>query len=223
MVMDSDRSSIPPVLVERDGSTMIVSINRPEKRNAINLAVAQGIAEAFAALDSSPELLVGILRGVGAHFSAGADLAAARRGARSNVDGFGFAGFVERPPDKPLIASVEGWALGGGFEMTLACDLIVAAATARFGLPEIRRGIVPGGGGALRLPHRLPRCIAMEMLLGGEPISADRAAKFGLVSRVVPEGCSLAAARELAITIAEHGLERNALEGASGPRPTPHL
>jgi enoyl-CoA hydratase len=181
---------------------MIVTIDRPERRNAINLSVAQHLAAAFDELDDSPDLRVAVLRGAGDTFSAGADLRAAARGERSYVPGRGFAGLAERPPAKPLIAAVEGWALGGGFEIVLACDLVVAGAGARFGLPEVRRGLVAGGGGALRLPQRLPRAIAMEILLGGEPIGAHRAADLGLVNRVVPDGQALAAARELAGVVA---------------------
>ena len=198
-----EESEPEPVSVKRDGAVLIVTIERPEARNAINLVVAQRIAAAFDELDNSPDLRVAVLRGTGDTFSAGADLKAAARGQRSYVPGRGFAGVVERPPAKPLIAAVEGWALGGGFEIVLACDMVVAGAGARFGLPEVRRGLVPGGGGALRLPQRLPRSIAMEIILSGEPITAHRAADFGLVNRVVPDGQALAAARELAAAVAE--------------------
>lgn len=210
--------------VQRVGRIMIVTIERPEKRNAINLVLAEQLASAFSSLDDSPELSVGVLTGAGGVFSAGADLAAAARGERSYVTGRGFAGITERPPDKPLIAAVEGWALGGGFEVALACDLIVAGVGARFGLPEVRRGLVAGGGGVLRLPLRLPRSVAMEIVLTGEPISAGRAADLGLVNRVVADGDALAAAMELAERVVEGAplalamAKRIVNEGGSWPR-----
>jgi enoyl-CoA hydratase len=146
------------VLTQRRDGVLIITINRPGRRNAVDLATAELLAEAMAGLDTDPELAVGVLTGAGGCFSAGMDLTAfAASGQRPAVPGRGFAGFVERPPAKPLIAAVEGWALGGGLEMVLACDLVVASTTAQFGLPEVTRGLAARAGGAFRLPRRMPR------------------------------------------------------------------
>jgi enoyl-CoA hydratase len=193
------------VLTEKRDGILIVTINRPASRNAIDLATAEHLARAMAELDADPELAVGVLTGAGGCFSAGMDLKAfAASGLRPAVPGRGFAGFVEHPPARPLVAAVEGWALGGGLEMVLACDLVVASTTARFALPEVTRGLAARGGGAFRLPRRLPHALAMEVILTGEPISADRGASHGLVNRVVPEGTALAAACELAAVVARN-------------------
>jgi enoyl-CoA hydratase len=190
-----------PVLTERRDGLLIMTINRPASRNAIDLATAELLATAMAGLDADPDLTVGILTGAGGCFSAGMDLKAfAASGRRPAVAGRGFAGFTEQPPAKPLIAAVEGWALGGGMEMVLACDLAVAGTTARFGLPEVGRGLAARGGGAFRLPHAL----AMEVILTGQPMPAERAARHGLVNRVVPAGTALAVACELGAAIASN-------------------
>ena len=199
---NTDDGADHPVLVERHGSTLVATINRPDQRNAINGAVSSALAEAFAELDDTDSLAVAVLHGAGSAFSAGMDLKAFARGEQIRVPGRGFAGLVEAPPRKPLIAAVEGWALGGGFEIVLACDLVVAGASARFGLPEVKRGLAARGGGAFRLPRRLPHALAMEVLLTGEPLSAERAERFGLVNRLVGDGGALAAALELADAIA---------------------
>lgn len=193
------------VLTEQAGAILTVTINRPSARNAVNLAVAEGIAEAMQCLDADLALRVGILTGAGGTFCAGMDLKAFVRGERPLVHGRGFAGIAERPPTKPLIAAVEGYALAGGFEIVLACDLVVAAEGARFGLPEVNRGLVAAAGGLLRLPRRVPQAQAMELALLGDMISADRAFTLGLVNRLVPEGTALEAARELANRIAANG------------------
>ncbi len=190
------------VLTESRGSVSIITINRPHQRNAINQAVASQLAAALDELDADPQLAVGILTGAGGTFSAGFDLKAFARGERATVPGRGFAGLVEAPPVKPLIAAVEGWALGGGFEMALTCDLVVAAQGARFGLPEVRRGLAARGGGAFRLPQRLPYAVAMEAILTGEPLDAARAERFGLVNRVTADSEALAGALVLAELIA---------------------
>src|ERR1700712_79226 len=148
--------SAPPVTVEIRDAVCVITINRPDARNAIDLATSIALATALEQLDARSDLTVGVLTGAGGNFSAGLDLKAFARGERPYVEGRGFAGIAESPPRKPLIAAVEGWALGGGFEIVLACDLVVAAAGARFGLPEVTRGLVPRAGGALRLPRRLP-------------------------------------------------------------------
>lgn len=186
------------VLIERRDATLVITINRPRQRNAINASISRILAHAFAELDDSADLSVAVIQGSGGSFSAGLDLKAFARGERAWVEGRGFAGLVEAPPAKPVIAAVEGWALGGGFEIVLACDMAVAGQSARFGLPEVRRGLVARGGGAFRLPRRMPYALAMEVLLTGEPLSAERAERFGLVNRIVPDGTALSAALELA-------------------------
>ena len=193
------------VLVERRDGVLVITINRPEAKNAVNGAVAAGIAAALDDLDADDELRVGILTGAGGAFSAGMDLKAFLTGEVPVIEGRGLGGLTEAPPKKPLIAAVEGWALAGGFELMLACDLVVAAETARFGVPEVKRALVAGAGAAVLLPHRIPRTVALEMLLTGEPISATRAAELGLVNRVTPEGGALDGALELAATIAANG------------------
>jgi enoyl-CoA hydratase len=193
------------VRAEEAGGVLVVTIDRPEVRNAINLAAATGIAEAMERLDSDDALRVGILTGAGGSFCAGMDLKAFVAGERPHVEGRGFAGIVERPPRKPLIAAVEGWALAGGFEVALSCDLIVASREARFGIPEVKRGLVAAGGGLLRLPRRIPYHLAMELALTGDPVGAERAAALGIVSRLTEPGGALAGAQELAARIAANG------------------
>lgn len=193
------------VLVERRGAVQVITINRPEAKNALNAAVAKGVAAAVDELDASDELRVGVLTGAGGTFSSGMDLKAFLRGERPSIEGRGLCGISMTPPRKPLIAAVEGWALAGGFELLLACDLVVAARTARFGVPEVKRSLVAGGGAALLLPRRMPFAIALELLLTGEPFSAERAADVGLVNRLTDEGGALEGALELASTIAANG------------------
>ncbi|MFJ6836229.1 crotonase/enoyl-CoA hydratase family protein [Streptomyces sp. NPDC091209] len=193
------------VLVERRDGVQIITINRPQAKNALNLAVARGIAEAVDELDASDDLRVGVLTGAGGTFSAGMDLKAFLRGESPAIEGRGLAGITITPPKKPLIGAAEGWALAGGFELLLACDLVVAADTARFGVPEVTRSLVAAAGGALLLPRRIPYAIAMEMLLTGDPITAQRGAEVGLVNRLVPEGKALEGALELAARVASAG------------------
>jgi enoyl-CoA hydratase len=190
------------VLVRRENGILIVTINRPDQRNAVNGAVSAGIAGALDLLDSSPDLRVGVLHGNGSAFCAGMDLKAFAAGEQVRDPARGFGGIVERPPAKPLIAAVEGWALGGGFEIVLACDLVTAGKSARFGLPEVRRGLAARGGGVFRLPRRLPHALAMELIVTGAALDAPRAEHFGLVNRLVDDGQALAAALELAAQIA---------------------
>jgi enoyl-CoA hydratase len=196
------------VLTERRDNVLLVTINRPEAKNAVNEAVAQGVAAAMDELDGDDDLRVGVITGAGGTFCAGMDLKAFLAGEVPVVEGRGLAGLTERPPRKPLIAAVEGWALAGGFEVALACDLVVAAETARFGVPEVKRGLVAAAGAALRLPSLIPQPIALELLLTGDPIDAERASGLGLVNRVVPEGTALDGALELAATIAANGPRR---------------
>jgi enoyl-CoA hydratase len=190
------------VLVHRENGILIVTINRPGQRNAVNGAVSAGIAAALDELDSSPGLRAGILTGHGPAFSAGMDLKAFAAGEPVRHPVRGFGGIVQRPPAKPLIAAVEGWALGGGFEIVLACDLVTAGKSARFGLPEVKRGLAARGGGVFRLPRRLPPAVAMEVIVTGAPLDAARAERFGLVNRLVEDGQALTAAIELAELIA---------------------
>ncbi|MFC5184072.1 crotonase/enoyl-CoA hydratase family protein [Actinomadura harenae] len=192
------------VLVEEDGAVLVVTINRPEARNAVNGAVAQGIAAALDTLDSRKDLSIGVLTGAGGTFCAGMDLKGFLTGDNPMVEGRGFAGIVERPSAKPLIAAVEGYALAGGCEIALSCDMVVAAKDAQFGLPEPKRGLVAAAGGLLRLPQRIPFHIAMEMALTGDRYPAERMAEFGFVNRLTESGGALAAAKELALKVAEN-------------------
>jgi enoyl-CoA hydratase len=193
------------VLVDVDDGVMVVTVNRPQTRNAITQPVAEAIAAAFDELDASGELMAAVLTGAGGTFCSGRDLKAALAGDHPWVARRGFAGMAEYGSAKPLIAAVEGYALGGGFEIVLACDLVVAATSARFGLPEVRRGRIAGGGGLLRLPRRVPYHIAMELALSGEPMTAERAAHFGLVNWLTADGRALAEAVALARQIVANG------------------
>jgi len=193
------------VLTERRDGVLLVTLNRPEQRNAVNLAVAEGIAAALDELDGGAELSVGVITGAGKGFCAGMDLKAFVQGQRPYVGDRGFAGITARPPAKPLIAAIEGFAVAGGFEIALACDLIVAARGARLGIPEVKRGLVAAAGGLLRLPRRIPYHVAMELALTGEPIDAERAAAIGLVNRVAEPGEAVAGALALAAQVAANG------------------
>jgi enoyl-CoA hydratase len=192
------------VQVEVDGAVAVITINRPQARNAINAAVANGIASALDELDERKDVSVLVLTGAGGYFSSGMDLKAFLGGELPWVEGRGFGGIVENPPAKPIIAAVEGYALAGGFELVLSCDIVVASREAKFGLPEPKRGLVAGAGGLLRLPRRIPYHIAMEIALTGDFYPATRLAELGLVNRVTEPGEALAAAKELAAKIAEN-------------------
>ncbi|MFF7314369.1 crotonase/enoyl-CoA hydratase family protein [Streptomyces sp. NPDC008137] len=199
--------STPETLVvrtERIGSALLITLDRPEARNAVNAAVAAQLAAALDELDADPALRAGVLTGEGGTFSAGMDLKAALRGESPEVEGRGFGGLTESEPAKPLIAAVEGFAMGGGFELALACDLIVAAEDARFGLPEVKRGLIAAGGGVIRLPKRIPHHLAMELLLTGEPVDGRRAGELGLAGRVTGNGQAVAEALRLAERLAEN-------------------
>jgi enoyl-CoA hydratase len=183
----------------------VITLSRPEVRNAVNEEMARAIAAALDELDASPGLTAGVITGAGGTFCAGMDLKAFLAGERPSVPGRGFAGLVERPPGKPLIAAVEGYAVAGGFEIVLACDLIVAASDACFGLPEVRRGLVAAGGGLIRLPRHVPYHVAAEWALTGALVPARRGYEVGLVSRLAEPGGALAAAVELGRQIAANG------------------
>jgi enoyl-CoA hydratase len=185
-----------PVVVERRGHVQVITISRPEARNALDGAAARALAAAADELDGDDALRVGVLTGAGGTFCAGMDLKAWMRG---------FGGITITPPRKPLIAAVEGYALAGGFELMLACDLVVAANGSKFGVPEVKRALVAGGGAALLLPRRIPFAAAMELLLTGEQITAARAAELGLVNRLVPDGAALDGALALAELVAANG------------------
>jgi len=190
-----------PVEIQQLDGILIIAINRPLQRNAVNRAVSLAIATAVDRLVSDPELRVGIITGHGGYFCAGMDLKAFADGERPEIEGRGFAGLTEAPPEKPLIAAVEGFALAGGCELALTCDLIVAAETAWFGLPEVQRGLVAGSGGLVRLPRRIPEAIALEYALTGERMDANTAHKWGLVNRVTKEGAALDGAIAMAKAI----------------------
>ncbi len=192
----------PAVLTERRERILLITINRPDQRNAVNAAVAHGIADALDQLDADTGLSVGVLTGAGKGFSAGMDLKAFVSGERPWAGDRGFAGIAQRAAEKPLIAAIEGFAVAGGLEIALACDLIVAARGARLGIPEVKRSLVAAGGALLRLPRVLPRTIAMELALTGDPIQAERAYELGLVNRLAAPGEALTAALQLAEAIA---------------------
>lgn len=195
----------PVVLVETRGRVMIITLNRPRVKNAVNLAVAEGVARAVDELEVRDDLSVAVLTGAGGSFCSGMDLKAFLTGERPSIPGRGFAGITLRPPTKPIIAAVEGFALAGGCEVVLACDLVVAGRSAFFGISEVKRGLMAAGGGLIRLPRRLPLNIANELALTGEPLTAARGAEFGLVNRLVDDGGALAAAIELAEQVAANG------------------
>jgi len=191
-----------PVLTEIDNDLMIITLNRPAARNAINAAVAQQLAAAIEKLDNDPHIRVGILTGAQSTFCAGMDLKAFVCGENVVLEGRGFAGIAEAPPRKPLIAAIEGYALAGGFELALACDLIVAGSGSKFGIPEVTRGLAAGGGALLRLPRQMPYRIAMELALTGAIIPAEKLLQVGLVNKLVPDGDPLQEAKIMARTIA---------------------
>jgi enoyl-CoA hydratase len=196
---------VTSVLTEFADGVAVITINRPEARNAVNVEVAGAIAMAIDEFEARRDLTIAILTGVGGTFCAGMDLKAFTRGERPSLPGRGFGGLTQRPPAKPLIAAVEGWALADGFELALAADLIVAARDARFGLPEVKRGLVASGGGLLRLPKILPYQLAMQAALTGEPMSAELLYAHGMINVLAEPGNALGAARELAASIAANG------------------
>jgi crotonobetainyl-CoA hydratase len=199
-----DQETDTPVLVARSGHVLVITLNRPQARNAVNRTTHLAVGLALETAEHDPGIRAVILTGAGdLAFCAGADLKAVARGEALQPDdpvqqGWGFAGYCSHPISKPTIAAVNGLAVGGGTELVLASDLAVAVETASFGLPEVKRGIFAGGGGAFRLPEQVPRKVAMEILLTGEPLSARRALEIGLINAVVPAGQALEAALRLA-------------------------
>lgn len=193
-----------PVLTEVRGNVLIVTLNRPEAKNAANKALAEGVAAAMDKLDSDSDLRVGIITGAGGTFCSGMDLKGFLAGETPQVPGRGFAGLTEAPPKKPLIAAVDGYALAGGFEIALACDLIVANKDSKFGIPEVKRGLAAAAGGLVRLPRQIPQRLAMELALTGDFVSAARAYDMGLINRIV-DGPALEGALALAEAISANG------------------
>jgi enoyl-CoA hydratase len=195
----------PAVLTERRDGVLVITLNRPEVRNAVNAAVAKGIADALDTLDADDDLQAGILTGAGGFFCAGMDLGAFVKGESPWYGDRGFAGIAQRGARKPLIAAIEGFAVAGGFEVALACDLVVAAEGAKLGIPEAKRSLVAAGGALLHLPKRMPYHVVMELALTGDPMPAERFHAFGVVNRIAPKGGALDAALELAGAITKNG------------------
>ncbi|MBS3931777.1 MAG: crotonase/enoyl-CoA hydratase family protein [Sphingomonadales bacterium] len=192
------------VLTEVEDGVLIVTMNRPEAKNAMNKAQAEGIAAAMDRLEADGNLRCAILTGAGGTFCSGMDLKGFLRGERPSIEGRGFGGLTEWTPSKPVIAAVDGYALAGGLELAISCDLIVANAGSKFGIPEAKRGLAAAAGGLIKLPRQIPPRIAMELALTGDFIDAARAYDLGLVNRVV-DGPSIEGAKELAKAIAANG------------------
>jgi len=189
------------VETSRHGHVLVVRMARPEKRNALNPAITAGIDAAMNQLEDDPGLWCGILTGDDTIFSAGADLAT---GPGEPTPRGGIVGLIQRQRTKPLIAAVEGLALGGGLELVLCCDMVVASRSAQFGLPEVKRGLMPDFGGAFRIGRYLPANIARELLLTGRNLCAERAERLGFVNTVVENGAALSAALALAGSICDN-------------------
>ena len=192
------------LLLHTEGDVLVLTLNRPHRRNAISMALARAMADAMAQYAQRDDWRVAIITGADNTFCSGMDLKGFSQGESPFVPGAGFAGLTQKPPTKPLIAAVEGFAVAGGCEIALSCDLIVASDTAQFGLPEVQRGLIASAGGLMRLPRRLPYHLAMEMALTGDPIGAPLAFQHGLVNRLVPPGQALPTALALAKRIAQN-------------------
>jgi enoyl-CoA hydratase len=205
MSADSAAVASEPVLAERRGNVLLITLNRPEVRNSVNAALAAGVGGALDELDEDDGLAVGVLTGAGGYFSAGMDLGAFVKGESPWYGDRGFAGIAQRGSRKPLIAAIEGFAVAGGMEIALACDLIVAAKGAKLGIPEAKRSLVAAGGALLRLPRRMPYHVVMELALTGDPQPAERFHELGLVNRVTEPGEAVEAALELAGRLAGNG------------------
>ncbi len=193
------------VLTSAEDGVLVVTLNRPQAKNAANKALAEGVAAAMDQLDSDDSLRVAILTGAGGTFCSGMDLKAFVSGETPHIPGRGFAGLTEQGPRKPLIAAVEGYALAGGLELAISCDMIVAADNAMFGIPETKRGLAAAAGGLVKLPRQIPSRVAMELALTGDFISAQRAYELGLINHVVDAGTALEGAKALAAKIAATG------------------
>src|SRR6202451_289377 len=193
------------VLTERRENVLLITIDRPEVRNAVNAAVAAGVAGALEELDGDDSLSVGVLTGAGGFFCAGMDLGAFVKGESPWFGDRGFAGIAQRASRKPLIAAIEGFAVAGGMEIALACDLIVAARGAKMGIPEAKRSLVAAGGALLRLPRRMPYHVVMELALTGDLLPAERFHEYGVVNRLAEPGSAVEVALELAEGLAKSG------------------
>jgi crotonobetainyl-CoA hydratase len=197
----TEAATAPAALTERRGNVLLITINRPEARNAVNAAVSTAVGDALQEAQDDPEVRAVVITGSGESFCAGADLKAISR--RENLyhpdhGDWGFAGYVQHYIDKPTIAAVNGTAFGGGTELALASDLVIAEERTRFGLPEVKRGLIAAAGGAFRIVDHLPRKLAMELLFTGEPMSSADALKWGMINQVVPDGTAVDAALALA-------------------------
>lgn len=193
------------LLLETRGNVMVMTINRPQARNAMDFETATAIAAALDELDARDDLSLAVLTGAGGTFCSGMDLKGFLAGKRPSIPGRGFGGVTERAPRKVLIAAVEGYALAGGFELVLACDMVVASREAKFGLPEVKRGLAAAAGGLIRLPRRVPYHIAMEYALTGDVLPAERAYELGLVNRLTDAGGALDGALQLAAAVGVNG------------------
>jgi enoyl-CoA hydratase len=195
----------PAVVTERRENVLLITLNRPEVRNAVNAALAEGLAGALEELDGDDGLSVGVLTGAGGFFCAGMDLGAFVRGESPWFGDRGFAGIAQRAARKPLIAAIEGFAVAGGMEIALACDLIVAAEGAKMGIPEAKRSLVAAGGALLRLPRRMPYHVVMELALTGDLVPAERFHELGVVNRLAAPGTAVEVALELAARLSKSG------------------
>jgi len=211
MAESSERQMSEAIRYRVEGHVAIITLDRPDARNAVNGAIASGLEAAVDEMEADDNVWVGILTAnidgqARPVFCAGMDLKALNSGeaAASTTKRGGFAGFVYRERRKPIIAAVDGLATAGGCEIVLACDLVVASQQASFGLAEVKRNLVAAAGGLYRLPRAIGRAAAMEAILTGEPLSADRAYQLGLVGRLVPAGHALEEALSLANTIASN-------------------
>jgi crotonobetainyl-CoA hydratase len=200
-VTDTVHADAPAALTERRGNVLLITLNRPDARNAVNAAVSIGVGDALHEAQNDPEVRAVVITGAGQSFCAGADLKAISR--RENLyhpdhPEWGFAGYVQHFIDKPTIAAVNGTALGGGTELALASDLVIAEERTKFGLPEVKRGLIAAAGGVFRIVEQLPRKVAMELIFTGEPMSSQDALQWGLINQVVPDGTVVDAALALA-------------------------
>ena len=198
-------SDTQEVLVDIEDGVMTITMNRPQAKNAMNKSMSEGIAAAIDEFEASADIRVAILTGNGGTFCSGMDLKGFLAGETPVVPGRGFGGLSQYVPAKPLIAATEGYALAGGFELVLSCDMVVASEKTKFGLPEVKRSLVAGAGGVFRLPQQIPERIAMEMVMTGDHYTAQRMYECGLVNALAPEGKALDGAKELAARIAVNG------------------
>jgi len=203
--MTDPHASSNALLVDKREHVLVLTLNRPEAKNAFNAELSTALSDALDRFEDDATLRVCVLTGAGGSFSAGMDLKALLRGEKSFTKKRGGFGIMTSPPNKPIIAAIEGYAVAGGLELALCCDLIVATTSSKLGLPEVKRGLVAVGGGLFRLPRRIPYHVVMELALTGEAQPAERFLQLGLVNKVVPDGQALTAALELAQRIAQNG------------------